>query len=114
MFDDPDLAEREPEATLAYLQSVAAQHTRRTQRTLNELQTMPRAWRDSFDMSDWALRLTHEETASLYRELQDVVARYRHDAPESAAQAPEGAERVAVITYLLPELDTPAADTDER
>jgi DNA-binding transcriptional ArsR family regulator len=112
-FDDPDLAEQEPEATLAYLQSAAALHTRRTQRTLNELQTMPRVWQDSFDMSDWALRLTPEETASLYEELQEVVARYRHDAPDGVAQAPEGAERVALITYLLPELDTPADDTDE-
>ncbi|MGW1255598.1 ArsR/SmtB family transcription factor [Streptomyces sp. NPDC002513] len=110
-FNDPDLAEREPEAALAYLQSVAAIYTLRTQQTLNELQTMPRAWRDSFDMSDWALRLTPEETAALHGELRDVIARYRRDAPEAAARAPEGAERVAVITYLLPELDAPAAAT---
>jgi len=108
-FDDPDLSEREPEAVLAYLQSVAAIHTLRTRQTLNELRTMPRAWRDSFDMSDWALRLTPEETADLYRELREVVARYRRDTPEAAAKAPGGAERVALITYLLPELDVPAA-----
>ncbi|MGC5009714.1 ArsR/SmtB family transcription factor [Streptosporangium sp. DT93] len=107
-FNDPDLADREPEATLAYLQSVAAIYTLRTQQGLNELQTMPRAWRDSFDMSDWALRLTPEETVALHGELQDVVARYRRDTPEAAARAPEGAERVALITYLLPELDAPA------
>ncbi|MFD9004186.1 ArsR/SmtB family transcription factor [Streptomyces sp. NPDC059582] len=108
-LNDPDLTEREPEATLAYLQSVAAIYTLRTQQTLNELQTMPRAWRDSFDMSDWALRLTPEETAVLYQELRDVIARYRRDTPEAAARAPEGAERVAVITYLLPELDASTA-----
>ncbi|MGW1886108.1 ArsR/SmtB family transcription factor [Streptomyces sp. NPDC001970] len=108
-FNDPDLAEREPEAALAYLQSVAAIYTLRTQQTLNELQMMPRAWRDTFDMSDWALRLTPEETAALQRELKEVITRYRRDAPEAAASAPEGAERVAVITHLLPELDTPAA-----
>ncbi|MER6178669.1 helix-turn-helix domain-containing protein [Streptosporangium sp. NPDC001681] len=108
-FNDPDLAEREPEAALAYLQSVAAIYTLRTQQALNELRTMPRAWRDSFDMSDWALRLTPEETAALYRELRDVIARYRRDTPEMAARAPEGAERVALITYILPELDAPAA-----
>ncbi|MFB9679521.1 ArsR/SmtB family transcription factor [Streptosporangium vulgare] len=108
-FNDPDLAEREPEAALAYLQSVAAIYTLRTQQTLNELRTMPRVWRDSFDMSDWSLRLTPEETAALYRELRDVVARYRRDTPEAAARAPEGAERVALVTYLLPELDAPAA-----
>ncbi|WP_405634673.1 helix-turn-helix domain-containing protein [Streptomyces sp. NBC_00056] len=108
-LNDPELAEREPEAALAYLQSVAATYTLRTQRAVNELQTMPRAWRDTFDMSDWALRLTPKEAAALRQELRAVVDRYRRDTPEAAAKAPEGAERVAVITHLLPELDTPAA-----
>ena len=108
-FNDPNLADREPEAALAYLQSVAATYTLRAQQTLNELQTMPRAWRDNFDMGDWALRLTPEETTALGQELQDVIARYRPDTPEAAASAPEGAERVGVITHILPELDVPAA-----
>ncbi|MFI9600196.1 ArsR/SmtB family transcription factor [Streptomyces sp. NPDC052043] len=111
-FSDPDLAEREPEAALAYRQSIAAIYTLRTQQTLNELPAMPRQWRDSFDMSDWALRLTPEETASLQRELTDVIMRYRRDAPEEAADAPEGAARVAVIRYLLPEPDVPAASSE--
>ncbi|MFF4509059.1 ArsR/SmtB family transcription factor [Streptomyces sp. NPDC001401] len=107
-LNDRDLADREPEATLAYLQSVAATYTLRTQQTLNELQTMPRAWRDTFDMSDWALRLTPEEAVALRQELRDVIARYRRDTAEAAASAPEGAERVGVVTHLLPELDAPA------
>lgn len=110
-FSDRELADREPEATLAYLQSVAAIYTLRVQRTLNELQTMPRAWRDTFDMSDWALRLTPEEAVALCQELRDVVARYRRDTPEAAADAPEGAERVTVVTHLLPELDAPAVSS---
>ncbi|MFC8717734.1 ArsR/SmtB family transcription factor [Kitasatospora sp. NPDC057198] len=108
-FNDPELAEREPEAALAYQQSVAALYTLRTQQALNGLQTMPRAWRNTFDMSDWALRLTPEEAGDLYRELADVIARYRRDTPETAASAPAGAERVAVITQILPEPDVPAA-----
>ncbi|MFD8258585.1 ArsR/SmtB family transcription factor [Streptomyces griseoluteus] len=108
-LNDPELAEREPEAALAYLQSVAATYTLRTQRAVNELQTMPRTWRDTFNMSDWALRLTPEEAAALRQELRAVVDRYRRDTPEAAVKAPEGAERVAVITHLLPELDTRAA-----
>ncbi|MFL4952580.1 ArsR/SmtB family transcription factor [Streptomyces sp. MMS24-I31] len=107
-LNDPELAEREPEAALAYLQSVAAAYTMRIQRAVNEVQTMPRAWRDTFDMSDWALRLTPEEAVALRQELRDVVARYRRDTPQEASGAPEGAERVAVITQLLPELDAPA------
>ncbi|MEU6478539.1 helix-turn-helix domain-containing protein [Streptomyces sp. NPDC047017] len=107
-LNDRDLAEREPEATLAYLQSVAAAHALRAQQALNELQTTPRAWRDTYDMSDWALRLTPEEAGALRRELHAVVARYRPDTPEAAADAPEGAERIGLVTHLLPELDTPA------
>ncbi|MET8824396.1 helix-turn-helix domain-containing protein [Streptomyces sp. NPDC004610] len=106
-FNDPELAEREPEAALAYLQSVAAIYTLRTQQTLNGLETMPRAWRDTFDLSDWALRLTPGEAAALNRELADVIARYRRDDPDTAAGAPEEAERVAVIVQTLPELDAP-------
>ncbi|MFB6707614.1 ArsR/SmtB family transcription factor [Streptomyces sp. NPDC056333] len=111
-FNDPNLAEREPEATLAYLQSVAATYTLRAQQTLNDLQTMPREWRDNFDMSNWALRLTPEETAALHQEFRDVIARYRPDTPEAAATAPEGAERVDVITHVLPELDPPAESAE--
>jgi DNA-binding transcriptional ArsR family regulator len=107
-LSDRDLADQEPEAALAYLQSVSATYTLRAQQTLNELQTMPRAWRGTFDMSDWALRLTPEETIALYGELRDVIARYRRDTPETAATAPEGAERIGVITHILPELDTSA------
>ena len=110
-FNDPELVEREPEAALAYLQSVAATYTSRTQQALNELQTMPRVWRDTFDMSDWPLRLTPEEASALYEELRAVISRYRQDTPGAAAQAPEGAERVSVITHLLPEPDAPATST---
>ncbi|MGV9249547.1 ArsR/SmtB family transcription factor [Streptomyces sp. NPDC003710] len=112
-FNDRDLADREPEATLAYLQSVAAAYTLRTQKMLNELRTMPRAWRDTFDMSDWALRLTPEEAVALRQELRAVVARYRRDTPEATASAPDGAERVAVVTHLIPELDAPATSATD-
>ncbi|GAA2542256.1 hypothetical protein GCM10010398_31330 [Streptomyces fimbriatus] len=86
-FNDPEPAEREPEAALAYQRSVTAVYALRTQQSLNGLQTMPRAGRNTFDMRDWALRLTPEEAAALYRELTEVIARYRRDAPETAASA---------------------------
>ncbi|MFJ8227548.1 ArsR/SmtB family transcription factor [Streptomyces griseus] len=111
-FNDPELADREPEAALAYQQSVASIYSLRTRQTLNELRTMPRAWRERFDLSDWALRLTPEETAALYQELGDVIGRYRRDTPENAATAPAGAERVGLITHILPELNTPAPEEE--
>ncbi|WP_097876187.1 transcriptional regulator [Streptomyces sp. ms184] len=111
-FNDPELAEREPEAALAYQQSVASIYALRTRQTLNELQTMPRVWRERFDLSDWVLRLTPEETAALYQELEDVIGRYRRDTPENAATAPAGAERVGLITHILPELNTLAPEEE--
>ncbi|TYR52219.1 ArsR/SmtB family transcription factor [Streptomyces parvus] len=111
-FNDPELAEREPEAALAYQQSVASLYALRAQQTLNELQTMPRVWRERFDLSDWVLRLTPEETAALYQELGDVIGRYRRDTPENAATAPAGAERVGLITHILPELNSPAPEEE--
>nr|WP_060882376.1 winged helix-turn-helix domain-containing protein [Streptomyces caniscabiei] len=112
-LSDRELVEREPEATMAFLQSVATTYTLRTQQTLNELQTMPGAWRDTFDMSDWALRLTPEEAVALRQELRDVIARYRKDTPEEATSAPEGARRIGVVAHILPELDAPAASETE-
>lgn len=112
-FSDRELAEEEPEAALAYLQSVAAAYTLRTQRALGELQTMPDRWRGTFDISDWSLRLTPEEAVRLQQELHALLFRYRADSPETAAEAPEGAERVSVITQILPELELPGADTPD-
>lgn len=112
-FSDPELARREPEAALAYLQSVAAAYTLRTQRALAELQTVPDQWRGTFDMSDWALRLTPEEAVRLRQEVRELVSRYRADSAESAADAPEGAERVSLIAQILPELDAPGLDTPD-
>ena len=87
-FNDPNLTDREPEAALAYLQSVAATYTLRTQQTLNELQTMPRPWRDNFDMSDWALRLTPEEAAALNQELQGTSSPATDRRPQRRRQVP--------------------------
>ncbi|MBF8192059.1 hypothetical protein ITP53_41540 [Nonomuraea sp. K274] len=99
---DEELAEREPEAVLAYMQSIAALYNLRTQQALNELQTMPREWRRVLDLSSFPLRLTLEEGRRLRGELSEVVSRYRRDEPGEAA--PEGAVRVSLITQVLPEL----------
>ncbi|NJQ01560.1 ArsR/SmtB family transcription factor [Streptomyces zingiberis] len=107
-FNEPELAAEAPEAALTYLQSVAAEYAQRSQRVINELATMPRAWRETFDLSNWPLRITSEEAAALGEEVRAVLNRYRRDAPGAAATAPEGAERVSVILHLLPELDEAA------
>ncbi|WP_406195636.1 helix-turn-helix domain-containing protein [Kitasatospora sp. NBC_01560] len=100
-WSDRALADEEPEAAFAYLRSIVAANALTTQRALNGFETMPRAWRHSFDLSDWSLLLTPEEARSLAAEMAEVVGRYRRaDTKESA---PEGAERVAVVLQVLPD-----------
>ncbi|MFD7238713.1 helix-turn-helix domain-containing protein [Streptomyces syringium] len=110
---DKGLPDREPEAAMAYMRSVADAHAQRARLALGAVETMPRPWRDNLDMSDWSLRLTPEEAASLGEELRAVVNRYRRDGPDAGSGAPEGAERVVLITHLLPEPDAVAEPEGE-
>jgi DNA-binding transcriptional ArsR family regulator len=106
VFDDTELADADPEAALAYLESVAATYTLHTQRALNDFVTMPRPWRDVFEISQHPLLLTITEAARLQAELAEVIDRYRRDEPVPPDDPPAGAERVAVLIYLHPELDS--------
>ncbi|MCC9306463.1 helix-turn-helix domain-containing protein [Kitasatospora sp. RB6PN24] len=92
------------EAGQAYLQSVVAALSRRVQRVVNELPTMADPWRDTFDLSDWSLRLTPEEAHQLNAELVAVVRRYRRDLPDTAEAAPAGTARIGLIIQQIPEL----------
>lgn len=104
-FNHEDLAEREPEAALAYLRSVHNAHVLRTQQGLNGLQTLPRPWREVFDMSDATLRLTPAQAQELRTEILAVIDRY----PRAAAdEDPEATERVWVNFQVLPEADIPS------
>jgi DNA-binding transcriptional ArsR family regulator len=102
VLDDLDLADAEPEDAVAYLRSVATTHGMHTQRALNDLLTMPPVWRDVFDMSEYPLRLTIEQAARLRDQIQAVIAQYPRDDPEQ----PRDGERVRVMIYVHPELDT--------
>lgn len=102
-FTDQALVDQEPEASRAYLQSVAAAYTLQAQRAVNEFLTMPGEWRRLLEMSDSTLWLTAQETESLEEELGAVIARYRTDSDRARVSAPAGAARVTVITHVLPE-----------
>ncbi|WP_433429335.1 ArsR/SmtB family transcription factor [Nonomuraea sp. CA-141351] len=101
--DEDGLSEREPEAVLAYMRSIAALYNLRVQQALNELQTMPKPWRHVLDLSSYAFRLTLEEAEQLREDLIELVERYRRDGEE----APPEAVRVYLIPQVLPELDDP-------
>lgn len=108
VFDDVELLDTDPASALAYLQSVAATYTLHTQRALNDFVTMPRPWRDVFEISQHPLLLTFGEAVRMQGELAEVLGRYRRDQPDLPDDAPEGAERVAVLIYIHPELDAHA------
>lgn len=106
-FSSADLVEREPEAAMTYLRTVAAGYALRAQQALDEFETMPRQWWDLLDLSDRQLLLTPAEAANLRQEIDTVLGRYREATPEAVADAPEGAERVVFITHMLPEPGAP-------
>ncbi|WP_329454364.1 ArsR/SmtB family transcription factor [Streptomyces sp. NBC_01497] len=109
-FERGECDGREPEAAPASRRSVAAAYTLRVQRALDEVDTAPHPWRDAFDMGDCTLRITATEALTLRDELRALTARYRRDSPACGADVPEGAERVSVITYVLPELSGPGME----
>jgi hypothetical protein len=84
---------------------VSASYHLRVQQALNAFDTMPRDWRRVLDLSSRSLRLTAQEAERLRGELEEVLDRYRHDTPEEAVSVPEGAERLSLITLLLPDLE---------
>ncbi|MFD3651469.1 ArsR/SmtB family transcription factor [Streptomyces cyaneofuscatus] len=106
-FNHEDLAEREPEAALAYLQSVHSAYTMRTQQGLHGLQTLPRPWREAFDMSDAALRLTPAEAREMRDEIWSVIERYRRASDDKESQ---DTERVWVNLHVLPEVNLAARE----
>jgi len=118
-FSGGELTAQEPELAVGYLQAVANAYASRTQQTLNEFETMPRTWRELVDLSDCPLLLTPAEARELGQELASLIGRYRRADGPQAADAPAQAERVLVITQLLPEpelAEEPAADSrdDQR
>jgi DNA-binding transcriptional ArsR family regulator len=112
-FTDQALVDQEPEASSAYLQSVAAAYAVQTQRAVNELLAMPFEWRRLFSMGDSTLWLTTEETESMEEELAAVIARYRRYSEQARASGPAGAARVAVITHVLPDPEDAESEDGE-
>jgi DNA-binding transcriptional ArsR family regulator len=95
---DPEGAELEG----AYLEAVAEVYASNMRQAIAELPTLSKAWDSATTLSNYGLRLTATEAASLLEDLETVIARYR--AADSPDPAPRGARRV---TLQLQEFVTP-------
>lgn len=62
---------------------------------VSQAQTWSREWMEASDLSDWELRLTPAEAKRLYREIHEVVERYRRERQP-------GDEPVSVQLQLFP------------
>ncbi|MGW2049415.1 ArsR/SmtB family transcription factor [Streptomyces sp. NPDC001858] len=79
------------------------QRTEMYRRHLDERAHWSDAWKTASDSSEWLLRLTAEELATLSKDMYAVVRKYeeRGKAAEAAGDT-EGRENVAVHTYGFP------------
>jgi hypothetical protein len=100
-----DTASSDPEAReagAAFFRGVVQLYTEHMLGAVEEMPTLPAAWRGAGTFSDEMLRLSADETARLSRELHQVIDRYRRDDPETASSAPEGSVPVAVQVQVFP------------
>ena len=85
----------------AYLQTVAVLYAEQLQRSVEEWRTLPPAWQDAFDLSDWMLRLNPERAQALVEALREVVDGWAEDPEGTPGAAPF---RVNVNAFARPGL----------
>lgn len=89
-----DTHDADQETAAAYLSAVAAGYAENAQRAIAEIATLPVEWEDAGMFSNYTLRLTPEETASLMSDLVGVIRSYRPH--QGVTDAPAAARAVAV------------------
>jgi DNA-binding transcriptional ArsR family regulator len=90
-----------------YLRGVAQAYAARVMDHLDELATLPPAWRAAGTMSDVLLRLTPEEADDVADRMWAIVQEYRR-ADDETAQVPDGARRVNVQLHVFPHPGDPS------
>src|SRR6478752_2944092 len=105
-YFDASSYETDPEAAMAYLNSVASVYARRIIDFAQVFPMLPAEWSDAATMSDFRLRLTAQESTQLLGDLARVIADYRRedDVEGGLVDAPDGAESVIVHLQVLPDL----------
>jgi DNA-binding transcriptional ArsR family regulator len=89
------------EAGEIYLRSVAQSYAARVMDHLDEVSSLPPAWRTAGTLSDVLLRLTPEETDEVAERMWSLVDEYRR-ADDETARVPAGARRVHVQLQVFP------------
>ena len=83
----------------AYLQAVGVIYTEQLQHSLEERRTLPAAWQDAGNLSDWSLHLTPERAKALVEALHELIEGW----PEDPADTPGAASfRVNVNAFVRP------------
>jgi DNA-binding transcriptional ArsR family regulator len=101
LLEAADIREMPQEAE-AYMRAIAAEYAERTDRWISEVPELGTEWDEGATLSNYRLRLTATETTALLSALNAVIAEYRKDDPETAPDAPDGAERVDVHLQVMP------------
>ncbi|KRE43420.1 hypothetical protein ASG74_00775 [Knoellia sp. Soil729] len=89
-----DTHDADQETAAAYLSAVAAGYAENAQRAIAEIATLPPEWEDAGMFSNYTLRLTPDETASLMNDLVAVIRSYRPH--QGTTDAPAQARAVSV------------------
>lgn len=102
-FPDRGLAADDTSPGAAYRRSVVQVQADNMLRAVDELSTLPTAWRDAQDFSDYVFRLTPAEAEDLAKEIHAVLRRRTSD-PESLQQPTKGTARVTFQFQMFPDL----------
>jgi predicted ArsR family transcriptional regulator len=92
----------------AYLQTVGVLYAEQLQHSVEEWRTLPPAWQDAFDLSDWMLRLTPERAKALVETLREVVDGWAEDPEDAPGAVPF---RVNINAFARPGL-APSEDVE--
>lgn len=85
-----------------YLRGVARAYAARMDAWIDALRTVPRAWRDAANISDYRLRLTPDQAMALVAQLDAIGVAHRED-PDAEVPADPGACRVAFQFQVIPD-----------
>jgi DNA-binding transcriptional ArsR family regulator len=98
-FNNIDLMRDEPELSGAYLHGIAQTYAENMSRAIDESTTLPTAWMEAGDMSDFTFYLTAKQLKQMREEIYAVMDKYRSEREDPH---PRGYRPVAVQLQMFP------------